>query len=90
MKRYILILFLAGPLSFGFVNAEKTMFVDCLRAFQVSIATADQSLRGNLEHCADDADWLLRSWCRKEARLIYNRDVGAALTSYGNCQFGTP
>lgn len=90
MKRFTLILFLAGPISFGFVNAEKTMFVDCLRTFQVSIAAADRGLQDNLNHCRDDADWLLRSWCRKEADLIHDRDVNTALVSYSNCQFGTP
>ena len=90
MKRFILIVFLAGPSFFGFVKAEKTMFVDCLLAFQVSIASADQGLQDDLEHCRNDADWLLRGWCRKEATLAHNSSVDSALTSYDHCQFGTP
>lgn len=86
----MLILFLAGPVSLGLVNAEKTMFVDCLRAFQVSVAGANQVLQGDLEHCIEDADWLLRSWCRKEANLEYNHALDDALQSYSNCEFGTP
>ena len=90
MKRFILTLFLAGPITFGFVNAEKTMFVDCLRLFQVSFALAERELHADLDHCENDADWLLRGWCRKEATLAHNSSVDSALTSYDHCQFGTP
>jgi hypothetical protein len=88
MKRIILTLLLAWPVTFGLVNAEGIMFVDCLRAFQVSVALADQELQEDLNHCRDDADWLLRSWCRKEADLAHDSSVTSSLNSYNNCEFG--
>jgi hypothetical protein len=88
MKRITLTLLLALPVTFGLVNAEGTMFVDCLRAFQVSVALADQELQEDLNHCRDDADWLLRSWCRKEANLAHDAGVDSAAQAYSNCEFG--